>query len=207
MKKIIVPCICIMLVMTIIPLAAYGEVVNELQKNDFKYDVKPMWLFARWNPLWQITLKHLDIVSFSIFEDSEEPDFLHASIKLRDFKYSNLRTCYVVYFTFNCIKYYIGINIHTKGEYVSSIAGYFDESHNCHDTPVDCEINEEENTMTWIVPKDVIGNPEAGDQFEAVHANTYLILQKNCEARFPLHLAEDIARPLISSGYTYTVQY
>jgi len=148
MKKIIVPCICIMLVMTIIPLVACGEV----------------------------TLKHLDIVSFSIFEDSEEPDFLHASIKLRDFKYSNLRTCYVVYFTFNCNR-------------------------------VDCEINEEENTMTWIVPKDVIGNPEAGDQFEDVHASTYLILQKNCEARFPLHLAKDIARPLIGAGYTYTVQY
>ena len=207
MKKIIVPFICIMLVITIAPLVSPEEIENGFEKNDFKYDVKPMFLFARWNPLWQIALKHLDIVSFSIFEDSEEPDFLHASIKLRSFKYSNLRTCYVVYFTFNCIRYYIGTNTHTEGEYVSSIAGYFDENHKCHDTPVDCEINEEENTIKWIVPKDVIGSPESGDKLETVRASTYLILQKDCEARFPIHLAKDIAKPIIGEGYSYEVQY
>ena len=206
MKKIIVPCICFMLVMTITPLVVSGEVVNELEKNDFKYDVRPMWLLARWNPLWQIPLKYLDIVSFSIFEDSEEPDFLQASIELRDFKYSNLRICYVIYFTFNCSRYYVGTNIHSEGEFVSAIAGYFD-SYGCHDTPIDCEINEEENTLTWTVPKDVIGNPETGDQFETIRANTYLILQKNCEARFPLTIAKDIARPIIKEGYSYQVQY
>jgi hypothetical protein len=196
-----------MLTITITPLVACGEIINELEKNDFKFDVRPMFLFARFNPLWQRPLRHLDIVSFSIFEDSEEPDFLHASIKLRDFGYSNLRTCYVVYFTFNCIRYYIGINIHTDGEYVSSIAGYFDESNNCHDTPVDCEINEEENTMTWIVPKDVVGNPYAGDQLEDVHASSFLILQRDCEAKLPIHLAKDIARPILRVGYSYEVQY
>jgi len=61
--------------------------------------------------------------------------------------------------------------------------------------------------MTWIVPKDVIGNPKAGDKFEAIHASTYLILQKNCEAKFPLPLAKDIARPIIEEGYSYEVQY
>ncbi len=196
-----------MLALTITPLVASGEIVNELEKNDFKYDVRPMFLFARWNPFWQIPLKHLDIVSFSIFEDSEEPDLLHASIELRDFGYSNLRTCYVVYFTFNCIRYYIGINIHSDGEYVSSIAGYFDEHGTCHDTPVDCEINEEENTLTWNVPKDVIGNPESGDQLEDVNANSFLILQRDCDARFPIHLAKDIAGPIFRVGYFYDVQY
>jgi len=206
MKKILILCIFMMLVITITPLVACGEVVNELEKKDFKYDVRPMFLFARFNPLWQRPLRYLDIVSFSIYEDSEEPEFLHASIKLRDFKYSELRTCYVVYFTFNCIRYYMGINTHTNGEHVDIIAGYFDDN-NCHDTLVDGEINEEENTLTLAVPKDVIGNPEAGDQLEYIHASTYLILQKDCEARFPIHLAKDIACPLLGVGYTYEVQY
>ena len=207
MKKILVSCIIMMLMITITPLVACGEVVNELEKNDFKYDVRPLFLFARFNPFWQKPLRHLDIVSFSIYEDSEEPEFLHASIKLRDFKYSELRTCYVVYFTFNCVEYYIGINTHSEGEYVDSIAGYFDNNNNCHDTLVDGEINEEENTLTWSVSKDVIGNPEAGDQLESVHASTYLILQKDCTARFPIHLAKDIACPILGIGYTYEVQY
>jgi hypothetical protein len=193
--------------MTITPIVACGEVVNELEKNDFKYDVRPMFLFARWNPLWQRPLRHLDIVSFSIYEDSEEPEFLHASIEIRDFRYSELRTCYVVYFTFNCIRYYVGINTHTGGEYFDSIAGYFDNNNNCHDTLVDGEINEEENTLTWTVPKDVIGNLEAGNQLEYIKASSYLILQKDCKARFPIHLAKDIAAPILGIGYSYEVQY
>lgn len=207
MKKIFVFCLCMMLTITITPLVACGEIVNELEKNDFKFDVRPMFLFARFNLFWQIPLKNLDIVSFSIFEDSEEPDFLQASITLRGFGYSNLRTCYVIYFTFNCIRYYIGINTHTDGEYISSIAGYFDENNNCHDTTVDCEINEEENIMTWNVPKDVIGNPESGDQLEDVHASSFLILQRDCDAKFPIHLAKDIAGPIFRVGYSYEVQY
>ena len=61
--------------------------------------------------------------------------------------------------------------------------------------------------MTWSVSKDVIGNPEAGDQLESVHASTYLILQKDCKARFPVHLAKDIACSILGIGYNYEVQY
>lgn len=196
-----------MLVMTITPLVASGEVINELEKNDFKYDVTLMFLFQRLNLLWQKYLKHLDIVTFSIFEDSEESEFLHASMKIRDFKYSEYRSCYAIYWTYDCIRYFVGTTTHTKGEAVSINAGYFDEYGEGHSTPINGEINEEDNTLTWIVPKDIIGNPEAGDELEEIRANTFLILQKDCKAKFPLYIAKDIARPLLRIGYTYAVQY
>ena len=207
MKKIIILGICMMLVLTLTSLVACGEVVNELEKKDFKFDVRPMFLFQHLNPLWQIYLKHLDIVSFSVYEDSDEPGFLYANMNVRDFKYSERLTCYVIYWTYECTRYYAVIHIHTGGEALSINAGYFDESCKAHCTPINGDINEEDNTLTWIIPKDIIGNPEAGDEFTEIHANTFLIFQKSCETKFPIYLAKDIARPLIGVGYTYTVQY
>lgn len=204
MKKIIVPCLCMMLVITTAPLVVSEG--NDFEKKDLKFDVKPMFLFQHLNPLWQIFLKHLDIVSFSISEDSDEPGFLHASMKVRDFKYSKLRSAYVIYFNFKCVDYYIAATGHTEGEFVSFTSGYFDPDGSGHYTQIDGEINEGENEITWKVPKDLIGNPEMGDEFVDIHANTFLILQKDCQAKYPLHLARDIAKPLIKFGYAYTVQ-
>ncbi len=206
MKKIIITFICIMLVITTAPLVVSEGNGNIFKKNDFKFDVRPLFLLQNLNPLWQIFFKHLDIVSFSISEDPDESGFLHANMKIRDFRYSELRSCYVIYFTFNCVDYYIATTTHTKGKYVSFTSGYFDQDGTGHYTHIDGEINEEENEITWKVPKDNIGNPELGDEFVDIHANTFLILQKDCYAKFPIHLAKDIAKPLIEIGYTYTVQ-
>jgi hypothetical protein len=191
--------------MTLTPLVACGEVVNELEKKDFKFDVRPLFLFQHLNPLWQIYLKHLDIVTFSIYEDSDEPGFLYATMDLRDFRYSERLSVYVIYWTYECTHYYAITHIHTGGEAISIKAGYFDISGTAHSTPINGDINEEESTLTWFVPKDIIGNPEAGDEFTDIHANTFLVLQKGCEMKFPIYLAKDIARPLIRAGYTYSL--
>jgi hypothetical protein len=195
-----------MLVLTITPLAASGEVLNELEKNDFKYDVRPRFFFARFNPLWQRPLRHLDIVSFSIYEDTEESEFLHANMKVRDFSYSKLRSSYVIYFTFDSVCYYLGASSHTNGEFVSFTAGYFKEDGSGHFTEIEGEINEEESLISWKVPKEKIGNPDVGDEFVSIHANTFLTLQKKCEVKIPIHLAVDVAKPFLRSGYSYSIQ-
>ncbi|KYK31486.1 MAG: hypothetical protein AYK22_07865 [Thermoplasmatales archaeon SG8-52-3] len=205
MKKIFVPCICLMLVITIAPFVSADE--NEFEKNDFKYDVIPLFFFQRWNPLWQMYFKHLDIVSFSITEDSEDSEFLHVTMELRDFKYSEYRSVYAVYWTYEYTRYFVVTNTHSEGQEIIIKAGYFDVSGEEQSTLINGEINEEENTLSWIVPKDLIGNPNTGDEFTEVHANTFLILQKDCQVKFPIYLAKDIARPLLKPGYTYTVVY
>jgi hypothetical protein len=195
-----------MLVITITPLIACGEVANELEKNDFKYDVRPRFLFARFNPLWQRPLRHLDIVSFSIYEDTEESEFLHANMKIRDFSFSKLRTSYVIYFTFDNYCYYIGASTHTNGEFVSFTVGYFEEDGTGHYSEIEGEINEEESVISWKAPKEKIGNPDVGDELVNIHANTFLTLQKKCDVKIPIHLAVDVAKPLFRIGYSYSVQ-
>jgi len=218
MKKIIVPCICLMLVITIIPYAASKEMENKFEKNDFKFDVFNSIRFVRkngkllssifqsWNPLWQIFLKHLDIVSFSLYEDTNDTEFLYAKMEIRDFQYSERRTCYAIYWTHDGTRYYVCTSTHTEGECVGSIAGYFGEDGTDHYTSVNGGINEEESILTWVIPKDIIGNPEAGDQLVEIHADTYLIYQKDCEARIKLILANDRAYPPKNECYSYIIQ-
>jgi hypothetical protein len=208
-----------MLLMTIIPLVASGKIENEFEKKDFQLDVYqylrferkngkiPLVFFQRWNPLMQIFFKHLDIVSFSIFEDSDEPEFLQAKMKIRNFKYSELRSWYGIYWVYKDIRYFVGTNTHTKGEKVGSIAGYFNEDKTGNYSIINGEINEEENTLTWTIPKDIIGHPQAGEQLEEICAYTYLIYQKDCDARIKLYLATDRANPLINQCYSYIIQY
>jgi len=217
MKRIIVPCICVMLVITIIPFAASEEMENIFEKNDFKFDVfhsirvvrkngKFPSIFQSWNPLWQIFLKHLDIVSFSIYEDTNDPEFLYAKMEIRDFQYSERRASYAIYWTHDNTRYYVCTNTHTNGECVGFIAGYFGEDDTDYSTPVNGEINEEESILTWVIPKNIIGNLEAGDQLVEINANTYLIYQKDCEARIKLFLANDRAYPPINECYSYVIQ-
>jgi hypothetical protein len=196
-----------MLVVTIIPFVACGEVVNELEKNDFKYDVRTKFLFPLFNPLWQRPLRHIDIVSFSIYEDTEESEFLHANMKVRDFSFSKLRTSYVIYFTYDCLCYYIAAGTHTNGEFLSFCAGYFDQDGTGNYSEIEGEINEEESVISWKVPKEKIGNPDIGDEFVNIHAHTFLTLQKKCDVKIPIHLADDIAKPLLKIGYSYSIQY
>jgi len=208
-------CLCLVLVTTAIPLFSSGETQNEFVKYDLPFDVKlsvslvfnnkfQLPLHNSWRPILQPFLKHLDIVSFSVYEDADEPDYLYAEMTVRDFQYSEIRSCYAIHWTYQGRNYYAGTNTHTLGDAVAPIAGYFDASNTAHDFPVMGEINEETNTLTWIIPKDIIGNPEAGDSLLDVHANSYLIYPKDCWAPIQLNLAKDSLDPLVG---TYSLLY
>ncbi len=219
MKRIIALCSCLMLVFTTVTVVTSEEIENEFEENDFRFDVFHgirlvrrngkllSSLFQSWNPIWQFFLKHLDIVSFSIFEDSDEPEFLQAKMKIRSFKYSERRTCYAIYWSYDNTCYFAGTNTHTSGENVSHIAGYFKQDNSCERFSIAGEINEEENTLSWIIPKDLIGNPEEGDLLKELRAGAYLIYNKDCDARVTLYLANDRAGPLNNECYTYAVQF
>ena len=57
--------------------------------------------------------------------------------------------------------------------------------------------------ISWVIPRDVVGNPSSGDLLEDIHAKTYVFYQKDCEARIKLCLAFDLAQSRGSSCYSY----
>jgi hypothetical protein len=196
-----------------------AETENILEKKDIPFDVRldirittpnnrTIPLHSRLGVIPGLLLNHLDIRSFSLYEKIDDPANLYASIEVSKFKFSEYRTCYAIHWNFNGITYYVGTNTHSSGEYVSPICGYWEECGTIyHNYQINGDIIENENTITWVIPKDKIGNPEYGDNLFDIVASSHLIYQKDCQAPFKLNLASDYARPLLDDGYTYSIQY
>ena len=126
------------------------------------------------------------------------------------FKSSEYRSVFVIYWTHDGIDYYTCTYLHSLGDYICPFCGYWgDESHTeYHHTIIEGDILEEENRITWKIPKELIGNPDAGEILTDIHAGTFLIYQKDCGAPRQLCIASDFAEPLplIESEYTYRIQ-
>lgn len=219
MKKIIIFGLCVMLVVTMVPSGSADEVVQGFEETDFRFDVlhgiRIYWnhgrfvssVFQSWNPLYQMLLKHIDIVSFGIVEDDEFPGMLFIQLDIRDLALSERRTCYGVYWNFEDVTYFAGSNMHTGGDMVSHHAGYFTQQGEAICTNISGHVDEDLNMISWVVPRDVVGDPSSGDLLDNIHAKTYVFYQKDCEARIKLCLASDMAQSRGSSCYSYELIY
>jgi len=219
MKKITALSICIMLVITSISFIASAETKNTFEKRDLPFDVRldirittknnaiiPFYSHGGILPI--LLFNHLDIISFSLYEKTDDLEHLFASMKVNKFKFSEYRSVYVIYWTHDGIDYYASTYLHSLGDYVIQFCGYWEEGHTIyHHTIVEGDILENENKITWKIPKDLIGNPDVGESLTNIHAATYLVYQKDCGAPRQLRLASDYLRPLFGEGYTYSIQY
>ena len=133
-------------------VSAEKEAEDGFEKFDLPFDVYltlsvvinnkiQLPIHNSWQPLLQPFFKHIDIISFSVYENSDTPEYIYATMKVRDFQYSEIRSCYAIYWTYNDRTYYTGTNTHTKGETIAPIAGYFDEGGTAYDSSIEGEIN------------------------------------------------------------------
>jgi len=219
MKKITTLSICVMLVIISIPFLASAETENIFEKKDMPFDVrldirlttdnnKIIPIHSHGGFLPAILFNFLDIRSFSIIESTDSPEYLYASMEVTTFKCSEYRSIYVIYWTNSGIDYYASTYLHSLGDYVVPFCGYWEEDHTkYHHTTIEGDILENENRITWQIPKNLIGSPDPGEYLTNIHAATYLVYQKDCGAPRQLRLASDYAGPIFEDGYTYTIQY
>lgn len=219
MKKIIILFLCVMLVLVTIPISISADPVNVFEKKDLPFDVRidiritnknnrTIPIHSRMAILPNFLCNYLDILSFSLYEDSEEPDYLFASIEVNKFKFSEYRACYALHWKYNGLSYYVGTNAHSLGEYISPICGYWEECGTIyHNYRIEGDILVDENRITWIIPKELIGNPNPGDVLQDLTASSHLIYQKDCSAPMKLNIASDYAGPLFGDGYTFSIEY
>ena len=219
MKKIITIFLCMMLIITTISFISSAQIENIFEKKDFPFDVRfdirlttqknrtiPIYYHRGIIPI--LLFKHLDIISFSLYEKTDDPEHLYASMEVKNFKFSEYRTCYALHWIFNGIKYYVGTNTHSNGEFISPICGYWEECGTIyHNYQIEGDILENENKITWIIPKEHIGNPNSGDTLYELYGSSFLIYQKDCDAPNKLYIASDKADSLLGGGYTYSIQY
>lgn len=153
--------------------------------------------------------RFLNIQSFSVYEITDTPEYLYASMEVSKFKYPEYWAVYAIFWCYNGTEYYVATYTHSLGDYICAFCGYWEEDHTAYrHTIIQGDILEEENQITWKIPKDLIGNPECGAVLQNIHAVSHLQYQKDCGAPRQLCLASDYAEPfpLVGSEYTYTIQ-
>ena len=216
MKKLIILIICTMLVMVTTSTSLSADPINVFEKRDLPFDTaldiritlknnRIIPIHKHIGILPRFLFGNIDILSFSLYEKNDEPEYLFANMIVNKFKFSEYRTCYSIYFSFDNTRYYIGTNTHSKGDAIGPICGYFTNDGGVINQ-IEGEIIEEENKITWKVPREHIGNLKSGDTIDALYAASYLIYQKDCQADYKLNIASDRIKPLIGDGFSYTLQ-
>jgi hypothetical protein len=167
-NKIIGILICVLLITTILHITAIAGDENDPEIKDHIRDVR---LFGYLPFLLQSYFRHADIVSIWFNEDSNNPDYLYISLKLRNLRTNtdSLEAIYLVQWTHNDKMWEAVVKIHPTGVYESPhICRFYAHDDYSDYYNVGCTFDVDYNIITWEIPKDKIGNPQIGDDLTDV---------------------------------------
>jgi hypothetical protein len=117
--------------------------------------------FLRYHIFTDSDLDAIDILSAWIFEKSDDPDYLFASIKVRNLQYVSQRSVFSVHWSYNGKNWGVGSHCHTNGRYVSCFAG---EDRTRDHYEAECTYDLDNSIITFKLRKDIVGNPQPGDK-------------------------------------------
>jgi len=219
MKKVINTFLCLMLLITALSLNVSAGYEYPPEIEDEENDIKGA--LVRFPNLFKIlqiigivpiqSFEFMDITQAWFYENESEPDYLFASIKVKDLEYNSLRAIYAIRWTFDEKQYAAGCHTHSNGKFswffAGRIFGLFDNWAYRQGLIIDiseCLIDDENNLITFKIPKNIIGDPKPGD----------VLLQTNAWAglRFIREILTylfggELARDLTSYGNDYIIQY
>ena len=172
---------------------------------DRKFDVL---LFGCIPFFLQSSLKNADWESVWFYEQEDTPDNLYVCMKVRKLL-SNSEAYDFIYnvgWTYHDIHY--GANVHLLPRGVTSlVAGSLDAEGNDFLDHVECQENFDVETsiITWIIPKDEIGNPMKSMAITNILASTHVRFPLD-SGRVKMDLFKDLPWNAISSK-DYIIQY
>ncbi len=158
-KKIISSVIIMPLLLASFSIIVSGGSEDDPEIVDRTLDVKLLGVIPFFP---QMNYKNADWESVWFHELEDKPDNLYVSMKVRELE-SNSDTydfIYVIQWTSNNIQYGASIHLLPRG-LTSYLAGILNEEGNDYTQYVECDgaFDEKTNIITWIVPKESIGNP------------------------------------------------
>ena len=160
--KIIGLFIFALLIITILPITALAGDPENPEVKDRTRDVK---LFGLFTLIPQFPFTYIDIVSAWIYEEGNNPENLYMSLKIMDLKDTTQKydAIYVISWIHKSIPYSASVHIFPTGPSVL-FAGQSDEQGNDYVDFVICDgdIDSSTDIITWIIPKNAIGNPSKG---------------------------------------------
>jgi hypothetical protein len=173
-NKISLIVISMLLILQLFSINAFAGTEENPEVEDRIRDVKIFGLFPF---LPQFNYKYADIVSAWIYEIEDNPDYLYMNLKIRDLEDTTkiYDAIYVISWTLNCVTYSASVHIFPEGA-TQLISGPTDEERNDYINFVICEgdIDSSNEIITWIIPKDAIGNPTKGQIISNIVPHTHL---------------------------------
>jgi hypothetical protein len=147
--------------------------------KDRTRDVKLFGLFTLFP---QSLFAYIDIVSAWIYEKEDNPGNLYMSLKIMDLKDTTQKydAIYTISWTHKIIPYLANVHIFPTGP-TALCAGRWDEQGNDYVDFVICDgdINSSSDIITWIIPKNAIGNPSKGSTITNIVPITTLRYPEN----------------------------
>jgi len=198
MKKLYRLCAAGCLLITLLTSSAVAINCPKYIITDEIGDVTGSLAFLLPQNLW----KFLDIKCAWLYEEYTEPDYIYASIKFTDLTLRRWHTIYSFFWEYNgkiCVaNVHLGLNGAASDFYVN----YGDNRVKVNDGIIDTE----NDIITFIVPKALVGNPKPGDLL----TNTQVIsgMRPFQKDRFILMLIfAEIGKDYAGIGSNYIVQY
>ena len=156
MKKTLTIILCIVLVVAVSPIRSFAISDDEEEIIDQERDVIVIFFPILLNQF----LAHIDIISGSFYEIDDEPDNLYIVLNVRDFSFKHLVAIYAVHWDFNGRHYACGVQTYLEGEITPGVLLIDDQDFEY----IDFSINQDEDSITWTIPKNIMGDPQPGEK-------------------------------------------
>lgn len=204
MKKWTSYIICIILSAGIISPVVYAGDENDPEIIDPEDDVL---LFAlAYVPILNPFCKHVDVISGWFHESPDEPDILYATIKVNEYKPCRLLVAYALFWSYNSTSYAACAVIARGDDY---FVGLQIQETNFIEVSDFYSINPTNNTITFAIPKEYIGNPEPGHVLENPFAlGAIRFVQENlADLLMRMVNSNVLVADFTYEGLDYTIQY
>lgn len=155
-KKIIGICVCTLLIVTMLPITGMAGDPENPEIEDGRNDITGP--FSSFIP--SVFFEDIDIISAWFFENDDQPEYLSVSLKVSKLKGCLFPTLYIVNWTYGGIEYsavhgILWLGVLSSAMLTNGATGLYFPIYSSFDT--------NQNIITFIVPKDMIGNPRQGD--------------------------------------------
>lgn len=175
MDKRVTGCLMVALLMVpaFLPCVSLASDPEDPEIEDRMFDVK---FFGFLDGVPQFFVKHVDVLSAWFDEDNDKPDYLTVCLKTRSLvdQTEYFEALYKVNWVYEHEYYGVILKIHTDGIFVG-FQTYKELGNDHYDIHMcDGTFDVEQNIITWIVPKDAIGDPDPGSLLTSTSASALL---------------------------------
>lgn len=199
--------IFMLLIIIVLPLSVVAGDPENPEITDDKDDIvinksRLLNLLTTLHIIKTTSLDFLDINSAWFFENPTDPEYLFVSLKMKQLDFPNQRVIYALYWTCNSFEMSVYVHVTSNGEYALFAVknDQWDVSYK-----INGSFNIDVGTVTFEIPKSMVGDPQPGTIIE--NPSAWAGLRMNRESLITVIIFGELALDYTGVGKNYIIQY